>query len=345
MNDSRPTQIFTYCLQAVARISRLVVVLGLLATTIACAGLPKRNGPTDVTWFAPTTATTISVFKPWAMPHIALLHRSLPYYTTCWQALERKVESGYVVWSGQRGLNIVEGDFSRKQTIDCVERTLVRNRFLRNDVFQDGELDVFDFGVLGTVYVAWRGRFVLLGSREQVVTAMKSLGPNRDWQMRLRNLSKVTMMANVSVDATMSNVLDVPTQSYELVLDGSFRGRARIPSNDAWPDLSGATVEITSAAAIGIDKPAATSGFMTMHYASPRDAQRAAQHFAAKNFNLPFELEPTLATTLAALPQQIDGSTLTIRFDMKSFAGLDMTVLQQWAARLQATVQTSADEK
>ncbi|MCE9574118.1 MAG: hypothetical protein K8W52_13310 [Deltaproteobacteria bacterium] len=199
----------------------------------------------------------------------------------------------------------------------------------------------------GSVYAAWRGRFVVIGGRDEVAHALTAeaspawraaLGdlPDREGVVRRRFVA-------ISTDPTFANLLKVRVAQWKLELDGP-------PS--PWPerDLLAAgegglhafgkrEVERKRRQEAGLppdearaaDRVEPLAGRVELRYASAEEATRAGQALATAAFG--GDLEASLAAALARLPQSVVGTTLVIRFDRSNFSAVDGATLSAWVAR------------
>jgi hypothetical protein len=75
-----------------------------------------------------------------------------------------------------------------------------------------------------------------------------------------------------------------------------------------------------------------------LHYASAKDAERAAAAIADRRLGVP--LEAHLEAALARLHRTVVAASLTLTFDQDSFAGVRLEELTEWLARAQQTAPT-----
>jgi len=294
-------------------------------------------------------ATTVSAWRPTEFPFLTTIEGTVTDLFRCWRELEEKVEIAYQVFAPPGGSYVIlVGDLPRQRVEACAEEMLLDNRVLEDELRHDGELTIATTG-LGEVYAAWRDRYVVLGTRDHVVRALARSGSpawlSRDAIPDTAALA-TTAFVVVSRDPVFANVLGVPTTGWRLVaesprtpwperklVENAADALARFGEEQAQlaeRDAQGAPPEEAPASPTP-PVPGAVGARVELRFASTDDARRAAQVLETGAFAVP--LEPSLAAALAKLPRSISGSTLLVRVDRDSFAGVDMDVLEAWFAQ------------
>jgi hypothetical protein len=307
--------------------------------------------------------------RPSGLAMLTVVESGLQDLTACWRALEEKIDVGYQIFfaPAQGSFLVLEGDLPRAEVERCAEATLVYNRLLIEDeLAHEGDLTVARTH-LGTVYAAWRGRFVVLGSRDRVTQALAGDAPA--WREPLASLSRGRDLSTeaISVDQTFAVVLGVPTRSWKLVIESApppWPKRELVPEGQGelerfaaqeeeklhrqrqglppTPDATSSTAPTTppqsstppSPAAGKPPRPPSFAGRVEISYATPAEARRAAQALTQGTFGIP--LEETFAAALTHLPQSVAQATLIVRFTQDHFVGISLADLQAWLASAQA---------
>lgn len=172
--------------------------------------------------FVPETTTSVAAWRPTEFPHITLLDRA-PDMLVCWRRLEEKLAVAYqVFWAPGTSFTILEGDLPRGELEKCVGEVLMYNQLSTADVHRDGELTVFATK-LATVYAAWRGPYVILGSREAVTKALAG-NPASTWGDAITELPgkdgfATTALVAIATDRTFANLLGVPTTRWKIIME------------------------------------------------------------------------------------------------------------------------------
>ena len=310
--------------------------------------------PPSIAQFLPATTTSVAAWRPTDIPVLSFLDSANPEMFECWRALEEKLVVGYQVFSRPgASFTILEGDLPRSDVENCVGEALLYNQLSTGEVHRDGDLTVVETK-LGTVYAAWRGRYVVVGSRNDVTTALAATAlpvwteasaelPGKDGFARTAGVA-------IGTDLMFAGLLGVATTRWKIVIELPSRGwpaKKMIKSGaDALERFGEEQARIAERKKQGLppEEPAAAptppprdpvfGGSVEIRYATAADATRAGQALAQGKFA--FELEQNLAAALSRLPQSITGSTLIIHFDQAKFAGVELEKLQAWMARMQA---------
>lgn len=328
---------------------RALLALSVLA---ACskAGAPAQPAPTSVSGLVVPDATGLAAFRPTEFPFLNLLDGVDDLATlACWRALEEKLVATYAVYVGASSYAIVSGDLPREKVEACVEEQLGHLAMFQRRQ-RDGELTIVDTA-MGTVYAAWRGDHVVLGTRDDVVRATSSTTTGPSW-LHAPDVPATfasTAMIAISTDQVFGNLLGVPTQRWKLTMDAPTKGWPERTLLDKLEDnlerfgreqeqLAKEKQKQKEAALRGdppSPKPAPTfAGRLELEYATAAEATRAGEVVTKAAFTIP--VEENLSAALAKLPQQVSGSTLVLTFDQNSFEGVELEKLQAWIATLQA---------
>lgn len=132
----------------------------------------------------------------------------------CWTELINKVTGAYQVLQGGTSYFIVEGNVPRDELEKCIPVTFLANPKIRDD---DGMLAVDS--PVGTAYGAWRGNFLVFGTRDQVVDATKPHDAAwvAKWEKLLPN--KPTEMALTSIDLRYAGMMGNDVADWNLTID------------------------------------------------------------------------------------------------------------------------------
>src|SRR5689334_12356427 len=200
----------------------------VLALVVACSSSSTSKPPAaaleDV--IAPNV-TNVSRFAP-ALFFPLLYLKELPREPApCWDALEKRLVAGYQLHLDVRPFKsyfVVEGELPRDELVTCVPATFTAIKASR-----DGELVVFD--MMGTkAYAGWRGRFIVLGTKQEVQAALATpTAPSRaKWRGVLATLPVTATAWVYFEDKTLENIFGVPTESFAFIADQTekaFAGR------------------------------------------------------------------------------------------------------------------------
>jgi hypothetical protein len=218
----------------------------------------------------------------------------------CWAKLEHAITAGYQISLPVSSYFILEGELAKAEVEACVPSAT------RGMVKGDGGRDVVAFeGPAGTVYAAWRGRYVVLGNREQVDHATQAHAPDAvaHWRGVLSTPGAATTWV-LRTDDAFADLLGAPTTSYLLVIDK-------------------------------LEPPPASflSGRFVVHYASAQDVATGERHLKdwiargqfPRRIAGPAEavaLFDRLAAALQRARITLDGTVLTLSFDSTMFGDM-----------------------
>lgn len=329
----------------------------LILSLVACSSssLPPSAAPSaSIAQFVPVGTTSVAAWRPTDFPQLAFFDRANQETFVCWRGLEERLAVGYQVFIAPgSSFSILEGDLPRNEVEKCVDDVLLYNQLSTNDVHRDGELTVFET-TFGTVYAAWRGRYIVFGARDAVTKALSATA-SPTWVEAVAELPgkdgfSSSAVVAIGTDRMFANLLGVPTIRWKLVMELPAQGwpaRELIKDGaDALEKFGEEQARIARRKEQGLSptEPAVApqpaprdpvfAGRVELRYATADEATRAGHALAQGAFA--FELEENLATSLARLPQLVSRATLVIRFDQKSFAGVELEKLQAWIARVQA---------
>lgn len=133
---------------------------------------------------------------------------------SCWPALVRKVTAAYQIMLDGNSYFIVEGDLPRADLESCIPVTFLGNPPVK-DV--DGMLAVQSLA--GTAYAAWRGNFIVIGTRPQVVDAIAT--HDAAWVAKWEALlpKAPAEMAMVSIDTRYSPMMGEHVAEWAVTID------------------------------------------------------------------------------------------------------------------------------
>lgn len=129
----------------------------------------------------------------------------------CFGTLRDKMAWGYQLHAGDSSYFIIEGDLPRPEVAACARRAFL----LPVTAKDEGDTVVFTYGGTDEIHAAWRGRYVVIGSREQVKRALAGEGVH-DWRAHVARLSKVPMHSITLADYS-SRLFDVPSSRLEII--------------------------------------------------------------------------------------------------------------------------------
>jgi len=250
--------------------------------------------PEPTTFFTPTV-TGVLRGSSQDFPLVSYVSSLLPSPPTCWTKLRAAIDVGYQLQLPSNGSYFIfEGTLPRDEVERCLPAALAKALPVRID--HDGELLVVDAGKAGTVYAAWRGSVIIVGSRAKVVNALNANAPDvaRAWQDRLAALPSAPL-ASWSSDALLTGLFGVPTASYEFVID-------QVPS---------------------------LAGRVIAQYANAHDAAVAAARIREGAVDSALA-PPELGEAIKHMSVTQTAATVTCEFSEDTFAGLDLAMLQKW---------------
>ncbi len=229
----------------------------------------------------------------------------------CWAELERGLEVGYQIEyaSQTSSLFVVEGDLPAPVVEKCVPLAFggIAAAFGGSvKVARDGDIVSFEVPKAGTAHAAWRGRFIVVGGRDQVRAARAVAQPSASWGARIAAFPSAQAVI-ARTDRAFEMIFGVPTTGYEI----------------AFTDL------------------AALQGHVTVHYESGADAALAAQRHASRNYFFPIPPPPSLDRILRKVEAGVTGPTLRLDFDNATFDRLDLGELLGWLAEAQAELRVT----
>ncbi len=222
----------------------------------------------------------------------------------CWQELERAVTAGYQVSLPVGSYFILEGNLREEDVTQCVAgatRGLITGR-------RDGALVVFATPSSGSVFAAWRGKYIVLGNGGQVERAVEA--HNSELSVKWRTLltePAETPVWMVRTDTGFGYLVGAPATKFVFAID---------------------TME-------GPPKSYLAGRFM-VHYANELDADKSERYikdwiargkYPAQVASEGVALFDQLATALQGASITRKGTVLEVKFDSDMFAGLWPTVM------------------
>lgn len=232
----------------------------------------------------------------------------------CVPKIVQRIATAYLVSLRQDGYSILEGDLPRPMLESCVSKVFGGSTFEN-----DGEMVAFKTP-MGTGHVAWRGGFVIVGTRDQVQSALRT--PTNEtaarWRELLDPLARVPMWM-VRIDRLMDDLFGGVPTSYEVVFD---------------------KLEKTP-------KPF-FAGVARIRYASPTEAERGARFIKGwiqrGRFPRRIQASPEVVAGFDEMVRAMQklkiaqtGATLEMRFDTDMFGGLEkmMESMSRMAAQVE----------
>jgi hypothetical protein len=277
---------------------RRLLVLALVTACSSSSSKPPTAAVEDVIG---ASVTNVSRFAP-AMFFPLLYLKELPREPApCWDALEKKLVAGYQLHLNVRPFKsyfIVEGDLPKDDVAACVPKTFGAPI----SVSRDGDLVVFD--MMGTkAYAGWRGKFIVLGTKQEVTDALAT--PTAQSRAKWRGvIGKLPAAATAWVyfeDKTLENIFGVPTQSYAFIADG-------------------------------IEKMFA--GRIVVTYGNAADAATGAGRIQRAELQPGFEFPPEIVASIKRMTVKQTGAIVEVGFTLETFGGISMEQVQQWAGTL-----------
>ena len=230
-------------------------------------------------------------------PVLAIAKQLTDPAQTCWPELVNKVTAAYQVLLDGTSYFIVEGNLPREDLEKCIPVTFLANPKIRDD---DGMLAVES--PAGTAYGAWRGNFLVFGTREQVVDATKP--HDAAWVARWEKLlpSKPTEMAMASIDLRYAAMMGDDVADWNLTFD-------KFGAN-----------------------PPFLSGTFTVHYQTPAAATKGLAYIkdwsSRGKFPAAIEADPDIvaafdafAAAVGKLEPKLTGTELVMAFDSDRLGG------------------------
>jgi len=195
----------------------------LVVALVACSSSTKPKPPAlDIEQLI--TSDTIGVFRQpgdqmFVLRYTDQLIVGLAGGTAppCWTELTKKVKAGYQLSLAAEGgaYFVVEGDLPPAEVIACVKLAT------KDDIVgkQEGELYSFT-SPAGTVYAAWRGRHVVIGTRAQVEAALKPPSPDTvaTWHALIESEANAPTYM-VRIDHSFDDIVGSGSRSYAFVID------------------------------------------------------------------------------------------------------------------------------
>ncbi len=272
------------------------IALGIACVLAACGSKKPEPPATLANLISPETMsvmrTSIDNF-----PILGVTRTLIDPAQSCWPELVKKVTSAYQILLDGSSYFIVEGDVPRADLEKCIPVTFLASPKVRDD---DGMLAVES--QVGTAYAAWRGNFVVFGSRDQVVAAVAQHDAAlvAKWEKLLP--TKAAMMAAVSIDLRYSNLMGPGVADWSLSLD-----------------------KVTK-------EPLFLAGKFVVHYKTPDDAAKGLAYIkdwsGKGKFPLAIEADPSIvsgfdafAGAVGKLSPAVNGTELVMAFDSDQLGG------------------------
>lgn len=270
-----------------------VIVVGVLG----CGSRKDAAPPATLAHLISPATTSVMRTKIDNFPVLAIAKQLTDPAQTCWPELIKKVTAAYQVLLDGTSYFIVEGDLPRADLEKCIPVTFLANPKIRDD---DGMLAVES--PVGTAYGAWRGNFLVFGTREQVVAAVGEHEPA--WVAKWDKLlpTRPTEMAMASIDLRYAGMMGDDVADWNLTID-------KFGANP--PFLSGTfTVHYQTPAAatkgLAFIKDWSTRGKFPVQIPADADVVAAFDGFAA---------------SVGKLEPKVTGSELAMAFDSDRLGG------------------------
>jgi hypothetical protein len=272
-----------------------VKIAVVVAVLLGCGS--KKEPPATLANLISPATTSVMRTKIDNFPVLAIAKQLTDSAQTCWPDLIKKVTAAYQILLDGTSYFIVEGDIPRDDLEKCIPVTFVANPKIRDD---DGMLAVES--PVGTVYGAWRGNFVVFGTRAQVVdaTSPHDAALVAKWDKLLPN--KPTEMAMASIDLRYTGMMGDDVTDWNLTFD-------KFGAN-----------------------PPYLSGTFTVHYATPAAATKGLAFIKdwSTRGKFPVQIQADadivaafdgFAAAVGKLEPKVTGSELVMAFDSDRLGG------------------------
>ena len=262
----------------------------------------------DLAWL-PASTTSVTLMRPGQIALLETFGGALGGRgAACWREIERGVRAGYQIqMEVGRSFHAMHAPVDRDAVERCVESAFPRGHLLHARKVRDGEVTRFDTDGLGTAVLWWRGGgWVIVGTAEQVAGARAATGSLASSPCMSRLLPELpaTPIALARCDAFFDNVLGVPTHGWLL--------------------------------GIAVERDVGMDGQVTVLYASPAEAVKAAGVMTSRSF--PALVPPPIRDFLGGLPALTEGARLNIGIHMTraDLDKVDVAALQKMAENFKA---------
>jgi hypothetical protein len=257
----------------------------------------------DVTAFFMPEITGFARSSGEEFPILSYLSGLVSSPPPCWSRLRGAITAAYQLELGAAGGSyfLIEGSLPRPEVERCAQIALAD--IIPIAVEADGELAMFRVPTGGAFYAAWRGPFIIVGTKDQVNRALGAGTPElaRTWRARLAQLPPHAPLAMWRSDALLTSLFGVATTSYLFVFD---RMEHR--------------------------PPAQVTGRVLVRYGNAADAAVAARRIQQGELQLAETPPVDLVDALRRMKVTQSGTLVEIGFDLGMFADLDLEALQRW---------------
>lgn len=234
-------------------------------------------------------------------PVAGYVHDLIGAGAPCWRELERGVLATYQIQTPEpSSYFVIEGSLPQATAWRCVPESFKGNVEVK--VKKDGELVVFDLGELGSVYAAWRGRYIVVGERRQVEAALRTpTDASNPWLARLAPTSAAPIW-QYRTDRLMESLFGATSLAYLVELD-------RLVTKPA-PQFAGRAI---------------------IWYRSGSDAAVVGRRVKAGELSV--QGSPGLVDTFRQMKVEQEGAKVTLSFDHHTFALVDIDEVLQLASK------------
>lgn len=275
--------------------------------------LHPSSAPVEVALEELTTEDTTGFarYTSGLCPALMLVRDLVDPLEPCWGKLKGRISAIYQATfpserfpTGADGYFIFEGNFPREELKQCVVRAFNKPS---PGIRDEGELLGFA-SPIGTVYAAWRGRFLIVGGKQAVSSALRP--PAKKIVLRWRDLiallPKNALVAQVSVEQRPN-----------------FQALVGAPSKDLIVSLDKLTAS-----------PPFFAGRVIVHYPTPEAAAKSAnwiKSWSARG-DLPLVIPPPantmglykkMAKAIAELPLTQEGNRVQIDWNSDLLGGVE----------------------
>jgi hypothetical protein len=284
-----------------------------LVALVAAACSKAGDKPADVSLgsLVPKTAAGILRYAPTSLPIVTLL-RTFTKGTRCWGDLERKVVDSYqITLARPDSVFIIEADIPIVDVESCAKDAFDTDN-LR--IHHEAGLVGFELPGVGTGWAAWRGRYVIAGSKPAVLEALAGPAIGSPWTARITTLATQPLaeMASITTGEVFAGLLEIEVATWELTLNSNRDPDASKRSN----------------------------GKVIIHATTPSQATAGARRIATGDLHFIVPLPDTVIAAIRKLKVDVRGADIEVSFDQSMFEGMDLGQLGQFYEQMKLALPT-----
>ena len=269
-----------------------------LSCVLAACGSNKPAPPATLAHLITPEVTSVMRTSIKGFPVLAYVNQLVDPAQGCWSQLVDRVTAAYQILVPGDSYFVVEGNIPRDDLEKCVPLTFPLHPETTDD---DGMLAV-DFKSVGKVHAAWRGPFVVIGKRHQVVAALAEHDAATVARWEKLTPPPGGEMALASTDVSYGSLYGSDATDWFLSLDKTTR------------------------------EPLFMSGVFKVRYKTAADAAKAADYIKGWSRDGKFPLlvsdDPDItaaydgfAAAIGKLTPKVTGNELVIAFDSDRLGG------------------------